>query len=88
MKKQYVNTMMIVVLVLFVIGIGMILKSTEIGEAAGSKSIRARGGSMDTELYHFVIESTAEKYEKAGVVLASLGGFGILLCGLGIYKEL
>ncbi|MTI49868.1 MAG: hypothetical protein FH761_18715 [Firmicutes bacterium] len=58
MKKRIVLVSFVVSFILFVGGLYMILNSLSIGQSKGSEEIRSRGGSMDTQQYIMVIETT------------------------------
>lgn len=88
MRKNFVLTSLKIMLVLFVVGLFMMFKSTSIGQRAGSIAINANGGSMDGQQYNNVIVSTTENYRTGGMVISLVGGFGVLLSGYGLYKEL
>ena len=88
MKKKYVVTLLIIMSLLFLGGLIMLFSSTAIGQNAGHREVQARGGSMDGEQYNNVINSTTENFRTAGMVISLVGGFGVLLSGCGVYKEI
>lgn len=59
-----------------------------IGQKMGSDAINARGGSMDTSSYERIIDTNTSNYRTVGLVLSLVGGFGTLLSGYALYKEL
>jgi len=74
--------------IILVIGIALILSSVSIGQKAGDNAIKRNGGSMDTSRYERIINTTTSNYQIIGGVLSFMGGFGILLSGYALYKEL
>lgn len=88
MKKNYVMISLVIMIVLFVGGLVMLFNSTNLGQEAGHQAIQANGGSMDTQRYYDIMNSTAENYRTGGMVISLIGGFGVLLGGLGLYKEI
>ncbi len=88
MKKKIACITLIIAAVVFIIGIIMIFSSTNIGRNAGHDAIHANGGSMSTSQYERIIESTTANYRTAGVILSLFGGMGVLISGIGVYKEL
>lgn len=88
MKKNYVLCSLIVMSILFITGLVMLFSSTAAGQSEGSRAMRENGGSMDTQKYYLVIETTVENYRTGGMVISMVGGFGILLSGYALYKEI
>ncbi|MDF2521414.1 MAG: hypothetical protein K0R84_2042 [Clostridia bacterium] len=88
MKKNFALTSLIVMLILFLVGLIILFSSTSIGENAGGKAIRAHGGSMDTNSYNYIMNSTTENFRTGGMVIAFVGGLGVLISGYGFYKEI
>lgn len=88
MKKKYVITSLIIMSLLFLGGLTIMFGSTALGQRAGHREVQARGGSMDSTQYNSVINSTTENFRTAGMVISLVGGFGILLSGYGVYKEI
>lgn len=88
MKKKFACVALIIAVVVFITGIIMIFSSGSNGRSAGHNAIRANGGSMDTSQYERIIESTTTNYRTVGVVLSFFGGMGVLISGVGLYKEL
>jgi hypothetical protein len=87
-KKRYVLTSIIVMSFLFFGGLIMLFSSTALGESAGGRAIHSNGGSMDTQQYINIINSTTDNFRTAGTIISLVGGFGVLLGGYGIYKEI
>lgn len=88
MKKRFILTSLIIMIGLFIGGLVLLLNSTSIGQNEGQRVIQANGGSMDTQQYYQVINSTTENYKTAGMIVSLIGGFGLLLSGYGLYKEI
>jgi hypothetical protein len=87
-KRRYVLTSIIVMSFLFIGGLIMLFSSTALGQSAGGRAILSNGGSMDTQQYINIINSTTENFRTAGMIISFVGGFGVLLSGYGIYKEI
>ncbi|MDP4089944.1 MAG: hypothetical protein Q8930_11825 [Bacillota bacterium] len=88
MKKKMVKTSLCVMAITFVIGIALILSSVSIGQKAGDNAMQRNGGVMDTSQYERIINTNTSNYQIIGGVLSLMGGFGILLSGYALYKEL
>ena len=88
LKKKAATISLLLMIALFIIGLDLLFTSTSIGQNAGSQAIRNNGGSMDTASYEYIINSTATNYRTGGMVISLVGGFGMLLSGFFIYKEL
>lgn len=88
MKKRIVLGAFILTLVLFCIGIYMISNSINFGQSEGFKAIQKSGGSMDTQKYLIIVESAIENYRTTGMIISFIGGLGVLISSVGIYKEL
>ena len=88
MKKEMAKRSLYIMAIVFMIGIITIFSSPAIGEIFGSKAMQRNGGSMDTRQYERVIDSNTFNFQTIGTVLSLVGGFGILLSGFAIYKEL
>ncbi|MFI3115713.1 MAG: hypothetical protein R3Y12_06185 [Clostridia bacterium] len=58
----------------FVIGIIVLLSSTNIGISVAQSAINSNGGSMDTEKYYWIMQSSAVNYRIAGAILSIFGG--------------
>ena len=46
-------------------------------------AINANGGSMDTEMYYWIMQSNARSFQMGGAIVSALGG---LVTILGLYK--
>lgn len=78
-SKMNIGAMIVVFVLLFVLGVGLVLSSTSIGLSAASTAIHNNGGSMDSMQYQFIITSTTQNYQIVGGALAILSGLGALL---------
>ena len=87
MKRNAVIRSFILMCVLFAIGIILIFSAPAAGQNAGSTAIRNHGGSMDTNQYLRIIESTSDSYRTGGMVISLVGGFGLLASGYILLKE-
>ncbi|HRX59053.1 MAG TPA: hypothetical protein P5075_09790 [Eubacteriales bacterium] len=81
MKNNSKSAWIAVLVVLFAAGIVLVLCAAQIGMTAGSAAITRNGGSMDTTLYQFVIQSSAASAQIAGGILAGVSGLGAVLLG-------
>ena len=88
MKKRFALISLIVMAGLFIGGLIMLFNSTAAGQNDGQRAIQANGGTMDTQQYNNIINSTTENFRTAGMVISLVGGFGLLISGCGIYKEI
>ena len=88
MRKRYAIISLVIMWALFIGGLIMIFNSTSVGNGKGQSAIQANGGSMDTQQYLSIINSTIENYRTAGAVISLVGGLGVLLSGYGVYKEI
>lgn len=88
MKKKFVLRALIVMSMLLIIGIILIFSSGVVGENVGSAAIQSNGGSMDTESYQRIVNTTTVNFQITGSILSIVGGFGVLLSGNALYKEL
>lgn len=88
MKRKAVIAAAAIALVVFLLGIALIFNATDAGRDAGNQAIRKHGGSMDTQQYIMVIDSTSQSYRAAGLAIALTGGFGLCLGAVGLYREL
>lgn len=88
MRKKFIITSSLITLVLFISGLTMIFKSTDLGQSKGFSAMQANGGSMDTQRYYGIINSTSENYRSAGAIISLVGGLGMILSGIGLYKEI
>ena len=76
---------MVIVLVL---GFILIFSSGSIGQNKGDSAVVSNGGSMDTSQYIRIIETTTSNFRTTGLILSLIGGFGFLISGYELYKEL
>ena len=88
MKKKFALISLVVMVCLFLGGLVMLFSSTSAGLNEGHNAMQANGGSMDTQRYYSIINSTTENYRTAGMVISLVGGFGLLISGYGVYKEI
>jgi hypothetical protein len=87
MKRNFVIVSLVIMAVLFIGGLVTLFNSTDTGRETGYKEMQKLGG-MIGEQYNFIISSTTENYRIGGMVIALVGGFGMLVSGYGLYKEL
>ena len=88
LKKKIAITALVIMSALFITGLVLIFSAPSIGQNAGSAAIRNNGGTIDTNQYERIISSTITSYQMGGLVLSLTGGFGLLVSGYAIYKEI
>lgn len=74
--------------VMLIVGLILILFSTEIGNKMGYNAIQRSGGSMDTSQYERIIDTNTSNFKTVGLILSLVGGLGFLLSGFALYNEL
>lgn len=77
MEKSYLKT--IIFSVFFVIGMIILINSITLGNHDVSGTMKAHGGSMDTNTYLIYLEQCIIKYRFIGSILSVLGGLGLIL---------
>ena len=87
MKKKIAAKAFVCMCIAFIIGLLLIFAAPSIGRNAGSAAIRENGGSMDTSQYERIIDHTTVSYQAGGFAIALIGGFGLLLGGYALYKD-
>lgn len=88
MKKKMAQTSLCVMVAAFIIGLILIFSSASVGQSMGRTAMHENGGSIDTRVYERIINSNTSNFQTAGLVLSLVGGFGVLLSGYALYKEL
>jgi len=88
MKKEMAKKSLCIMAIIFIIGIITIFSSLSIGENFGSKAMQKNGGSMDTSRYERIIDNNTSNFQTIGMILSLVGGFGLLISGFALYKEL
>ncbi|MEA4823603.1 MAG: hypothetical protein VB111_05740 [Clostridiaceae bacterium] len=88
MKRRLAVSGLVIMTLIFVIGLIILFKATAIGRNAGSMAVRAQGGSMDSGDFQQIVEGTTRSYQLGGSVIALTGGCGVILSGVGLYKEI
>ncbi len=63
---------------IFIIGIAILIGSTELGANNMSGIMQMNGGSMDTNIYLIYLEQSIIKFRFLGSILSMLGGLGII----------
>lgn len=71
------NRILIIFGVIFVIGIIILMQSTNLGNNEAMSIMNAQGG-MDTNIYAIYLEQSITKYRFIGAIVSILGGLGIL----------
>jgi|GEM_PF-884567 hypothetical protein len=88
MKKKFVSGAMIIMIIIFIVGVALIFNSSGIGEKAGNVALHSQGGTMDTSSFQRIINTTTTNFQIVGTILSLIGGFGVLISGYALYKEL
>ena len=88
MKKKIAIVALILMCALFVVGLVLIFSSSSMGEAAGNTFIQSQHGTYFNDQVNRIIESTTTSYQMGGLVLSLIGGFGLLLNGYVLLKEM
>jgi hypothetical protein len=65
-------------LILFIIGLWVLIQSTEIGSGSADKFLSNNGGSMDTANFLAIKEGFINAYRYLGAILLLVGGFSLL----------
>jgi len=72
---------------IFIIGIAILIGSTELGANNMSGIMQMNGGSMDTNIYLIYLEQSIIKFRFLGSILSMLGGLGIIsLISITLYE--
>jgi len=85
-KRTYTGVLVVLVL-LFVLGLVLVLTSATIGLTTANAELAKNGGSMDAQMYEYIMSNTAESYRIVGAILAVITGVGALLAGLAGYRQ-
>ena len=88
MKKKIAIASLVIMCVMFIIGLVLIFSAPTIGRNAGNAAIRNNGGGMDTNQFERIIDGTTVSYQMGGLVISLVGGFGLLVSGYTLYKEI
>ena len=85
-KKKTFTGVVVVLVLLFVLGLLLTLTSATIGLSTANAELAKNGGSMDTAMYQYIMDNTAESYRIVGAILAVITGVGALMAGFAGYK--
>ena len=83
MDKELKRMVLVVGAISLVIGMIVLFSATNFGLAMAQNAINANGGSMDTEMYYWIMQSNARSFQMGGAIVSALGG---LVTILGLYK--
>jgi len=86
-KKQTYTGMVVVLVLLFVLGLLLTLTSATIGLSTANAELAKNGGSMDTVMYQYIMDNTAESYRIVGAILAVITGIGAIMAGVAGYMQ-
>jgi len=87
-KERFARIMSLISVMGFAAGLAVTFTSATLARSAGNAAVRANFGSMDTAQFLLVIENSARAYVAAGVVLALIGGIGLLISAVMLYKSI
>lgn len=88
MKERFVKWSLIIMIIMIIVGFVLILFSSLIGHKIGSDTVKQGGGVIVTTRDPISIEANTNNLRIVGSILSLIGGFGILLSGFVLYKEL
>ena len=88
MKKNFAKNSLISMAIVLILGFILIFSSGSIGQNKGDRAVVSNGGIMDTSEYIRIIETTTSNFRTTGLILSLIGGFGFLISGYALYKEL
>lgn len=86
-KKQTFTGLIVVLVLLFVLGLLLTLTSASIGLSTANAELMKNGGSMDTAMYQYIMDNTAESYRIVGAILAVITGIGAIMAGVAAYIQ-
>lgn len=86
-KKQTFTGLIVVLVLLFVLGLLLTLTSATIGLSTANAELVKNGGSMDTEMYQYIMSNTAESYRLVGAILAVITGLGAIMSGVAAFIQ-
>ncbi len=88
MKKIFIKRAIIVMSSLFIIGVICLFNSAKAGENARFRALQKYVGVNDSIDYSRIEDTTTLNFQIMGGVLSLIGGYGGLMIGYAIYKEL
>ena len=88
MKRKIATCSLAVMCIGFIIGMVLIFTAPTRGIEDGNRFVRSMGGSVDTNQFERVIEGAIRSYQVGGFVLSFVSGFGVIISGYALYKEL
>ncbi len=88
MKKKFAINSLISMAIVLILGFILIFSSGSIGQNKGDRAVVSNGGGMDTSQYLRIVETTTSNFRTTGLILSLIGGFGFLISGYALYKEL
>jgi len=87
MKKNFLRISASIMGVFFVVGLALIFSASSIGLNAGDNFARQGAGFVDHPKYAHIVNGTTTAFQMSGLVISLVGGFGLLISGYGLYKE-
>ncbi len=87
MRKRFVRLSLIIMIVMILVGLILILFSNTIGRIIGTDYVQ-EGNLVTTTEDPAVVEANTCNLRIVGSILSLIGGFGMLMSGFALYKEL
>ena len=87
LKKRFLKLTLIIMIIMIIVGFILILFSNSIGQKIGTDSIQ-EGNTTITSEDPTIVEANTHNFRIVGSILSLIGGFGMLLSGFVLYKEL
>lgn len=85
--KQYSKVICVIGTIFCVVGIVVLLNAVNFGMDAANTAIQNNGGSMDTERFYYIMQSTANAYLVGGAIVSVIGGLASIVFGYQAVKE-
>lgn len=74
--------------IFFIVGLVLIFSSSSIGLKAGDNYAKLGNGFYGNTQYEHVVNGTTTAYQMGGLAISLVGGFGLLIGGHALYKEM
>lgn len=87
MKQSYGKKLLAIAAAVMFIGIVVIMASQSLGLKQGERAIHKNGGYMETSQYNRITEESAANYRVIGIILAAIGGYGLVTFGNTLYNN-
>jgi hypothetical protein len=87
-KKKIAQCSLVLMCIGFIVGLLLIFTAPSRGIDEGNRFVMRMGGFVDTNQFEQVIQGTIRSHQIGGFVLSFVGGFGVILSGYALYKEM